>query len=327
MNKRTPPLFVLTSDGKNVLPPANVITAVCLDENVHLRLATATTPDFLRLRAWLQQIQRRPGHAFMASVALEHAMSHDKTCIDRVPTILREVSRAILGERQPPLRVDGEGTISGVISGLATRTLVGCAEIGWVRNAHYSGRRSPNPAEANIRAFLAWRRSTFPTVAQSTSTLLCVAALGGNEVAAAALKALKEDANWIRNGAFDAVHLDNFCDACSPARHWSFGPSVAVLVTGDAGMARAIDSFKSGWVGARGAALIEMRLHWVSKVRQARVRKDFPDWQPASRAPSISVDSAALLAVKEVCGEVPSKVQRLYLEAQTYRRRHRKDKA
>jgi len=319
--ERVGPLYFLTSDGLNTLPSPATITTLCLDANVLSRLNSAKTDDYVKLRSWLALNKRHPGHSAMTSVALEYVISNDKSRIARVPVVLRELSAPVLGHKDWRLRVDGDGTVAGVICDLASNVLVSCAEIAWVRRHRPQNKDSKPGALKVIQHFLEWRRREFPDVSQTISTMLCLATIAGNDVAASALKALKRDPEHIRNGAFDAVHLDHFAQACRPDRGWTFGSSLSVFVTGDKGLAKALTSFESGWVGDKGVALMKMDLPWLGAKIAEQVRRDFVGWRETAEHQALSVDVRALMQVLRLCGYVPRKVQVLFCRTQEYRRR------
>lgn len=264
--------------------------------------------------------QQQMGHAVMSSIALERIISNSKSYISRVPTLLRKMSQPILGHEGKFLGVTGDGSVAGVLLSLATDVLVSCAEIAWVSNCHRRQLRKKANAEKNIKAFMQWRHSTFADVSQATSTMMCIAALAGNNQAAAALKALKVDAEELRNGAFDAVHLDQFLQASRPDRDWVSQHGIAVFVTSDKGLAKALDSIQAGWVGKRGTALVTMSFPWLSPEKVEQTRQQFLRWRAAVPAQTARLDVRALFEIRKILGFIPKKVQFLFCRTQDYRR-------
>lgn len=296
-HKKEPPLYVRTSLGASHLPLERNHLRVTLDLNVVERLW-----QYPGLKRWLQGLYSPS--ALMSTVALEKALSTGGCSLPDLPSVLQNMTAEMLGE-YIPLAVEGPGSAADAIARLAAEAYVACAEIAWVRRT----RCTKQQAHKKSVSFLEWRFSALGASPLSTSTLLCVAALGGNERASAAIN-LGAAPEYIRNGAFDALHLGHFAEGAARTYvHGRQGP--AVFITSDKNLARAITSVTKS---LSGLAAVSFDQPWLTKSQRDAV------WSAAHSASRFDKENAYYFddvrsvdaALVEVLGPaIPKNIQQL----------------
>ena len=253
----------------------------------------------------------------MHSVGLEAAISGEQLRLNAAMRVAQQQAAAVL--QLPPesleyFRPTGEPE-SHVVMSRAACVAVACAEIAWVRKRYELKLLGRDKVQRNLREFRSWREVTFPNWSHNTSTLLCLAAVAGNQDAQNALKIKHKSKEEVRNGAFDTLHLEEFGTLCSPVILDRPGrqPRVGVFVTADKSLACAVERFRPAYVNSLPATAYDFSHPYLTDAQALEHLKWFSGSGPA-RTSWGTCQVTALLALAEaqaLLGEMPKKLAAL----------------
>lgn len=311
-------LYVKTTDGTNKLPPTHRHVLLIIDECVVSEMPSLRGSDVRELLLWKYLVERHGDlKVDMLSVGLEAAISGKKLRLNAAMRVARQRAAAVL---QSPLgsleyfRHSGEPESHMAMSRVACVS-VACAEIAWVRKRYELLQLRRDLVQRNLREFRAWRGVAVPNWPPSTSTLLCLAALAGNQDAQNALKIKHMSKDKVRNGAFDTLHLEEFGTMCSPDVLGRLDrPSrVGVFVTFDKSLARAVEHFRPVYVNSLPATACEFSHPYLTDAQATEHLKWFSGSGPASTSEGTCriTGLLALAEAKKQLGEMPPKLAAL----------------
>lgn len=312
-------LYVKTSEGLELPPPYRRVTLLvdeCAISELSLERQAPLSTDAQNILAWLYLVgEYGDVHIISHSTAIEASLGKGTASAKRIIRESCERAAQIIGTNKRQIESIGPFQYSNkrtVIDRL-TYVAIACAEIAWVRRRYLDKKFGKDFAQKNIREFKEWHTKTFSDWPLRTSTLLCIAAMAGNEDAATALKLKKKDANEIRNGAFDTLHLEEFSVACGPNALLRFDadrPSIAVLITGDKDLYNAVTSFKPAIINNKSATRFDIKMPFINEGTRIETVKWLNSGK-LDRRDKLRGLKVGLMALKESCsllGHLPSKL-------------------
>lgn len=271
------PLLFKSSDGANKLPSPYQPVVLTVDECVHEEIVKAKTPDMWAFLAW-RHLALRHGtlSASMFSIAMEHTISTRKERLDKLRRNHLAIVGAVLDSAEVEVTLSvglrGESEEDKVLS-RAVSVMGAATEIAWLRSRGAAKQLNQQWCLRNVGSFMAWRDSALSFWPHQVSTVLAMAAIAGNRAAHDALKLDNPDLDEIRNGAFDAIHLEEFSTLCSPKHLFAQrAEKVAVFVTSDRRLAAAIDTMRPAVINGQSGTALVFQHPWLPQARQAEVR-------------------------------------------------------
>lgn len=307
-------LYVKTSDGTNELPPTHRHVLLIIDDCVVSELSGLRHSGVRELMAWKFLVERHGDlKVDMLSVGLEAAISGERRRLNAAMRVAQQRAAVVLQSSPESLEYfchPGESESQMVMSRVAC-VAVACAEIAWVRRRYELRLLGRDRGQLNLREFRNWRGDTFPAWPHNTSTLLCLAALAGNQDAQNALKIKHKSKDEVRNGAFDALHLEEFGTLCSPAVLDRPGrpPRVGVFVTSDKSLARALERISPVYVGSLPATAYKFSHPYLTDAQAVEHYKWFSGSGPTtSSSKNCQTGLLALAEAQAQLGEMPQKL-------------------
>jgi hypothetical protein len=222
---------------------------VVVDKNVQQRLRNPTWELAAPVRHFLDTTEDVSIN--LTSVAIEDELS-DSRGADFRRVLDRQNGLGYPLLRGPSTFTSSGGGYAEAVQMAATDIYVACAE---VQRARQLVQSAPNKLSCrdNCIQFLTWRNRAYAGHHFGTSAWLCLTALAGGENARRALKLLQQDVALVRNGACDATHLAMYAECCNPrhANKADGSTRVALFITSDKALARAIPAVQAGYLGGR----------------------------------------------------------------------------